>query len=189
MTKSVIKAISTKHRPCSDTMYYEKESCIEDKATKKFKENVGCILPWMKQLQPNTPFCGIEDESYKNGLQEYLCAMNQITNNLYNKTEFGHICTKYGNLKNDCNYVRSCHEHILEKQYKSHDYFDGNTSELDLFWSNPKIVYVEDFVSYDLHNFIGEVGGFLGLFLGFSFTSLFGVFDMIQQKIGTQTQF
>ena len=47
-----------------------------------------------------------------------------------------------------------------------------NDSTVLLLWKEEFVTYIQDFVAYDLQNFIGEVGGTLGLFLGVSFTSL-----------------
>ena len=33
MTKSIVKALSTKQKPCNETIYYGKESCIEDRVS------------------------------------------------------------------------------------------------------------------------------------------------------------
>ena len=145
-------------------------------------EMTGCILPWMKQMHPKTQLCEDENETLKEAIKEYLCAMNHITNDLFNATEFKESCKETDAFFPDCHSTRSCREVLLEKQFKSSGRYEEEVSNLWLFWSNPRIVYVEDFVSYDFHNFIGEVGGFFGLFLGFSFTSLFGLLEMIQKK-------
>ena len=36
MTKSIVKALSTKQKPCNETIYYGKESCIEDRVSNNF---------------------------------------------------------------------------------------------------------------------------------------------------------
>ena len=149
-------------------------------------EITGCILPWMKQMHPKTLLCEDENETLKEAINEYLCTMNHITNDLFNVTEFKEKCKETDEFFPDCHSARSCHEVLLEKQFKSSGRYEEEVSNLWLFWSNPRIVYVEDFVSYDFHNFIGEVGGFFGLFLGFSFTSLFGLLEMIQKKLENQ---
>ena len=145
-------------------------------------EMTGCILPWMKQMHPETKLCEDDKEALKEAINEYLCAMNHITNDLFNATEFKESCKETDALFPDCHSIRSCREVILEKQFKYSGWYKEEVSYLWLFWSNPRIVYVEDFIGYDFHNFIGEVGGFFGLFLGFSFTSLFGLLEMIQKK-------
>ena len=186
MTKTIVTSLPTKERPCDDTIYYGKESCIEDQATKRFLDKSGCILPWMKLMHPSIELCEEDNDVLKEAINEYLCAMNQITNDLFNATEFLEKCMDYDPMVSKCNSMRSCHEVILEKQFKSSYRSRDGMSRLWLFWSNPRIVYVEDFISYDFHNFIGEVGGFFGLFLGFSFTSLFGLLEIVQKKMGYQ---
>ena len=108
--------------------------------------------------------------------------MADDTYKLYNTTEYQLYCQPYDSLESECQNTRSCYEVIVEKSLKKEQKF-GYMCGLTLKWENSKIMYVEEFVSYDIHNFIGEVGGFFGLFLGFSFTSLFVVLEWIQRKV------
>ena len=92
----------------------------------------GCILPWMKLMHPKTQLCEDENEALKNAINEYLCAMNHITNDLFNATEFKESCKETDALFPDCHFIRSCHEVILEKQFK-YSRYDEEVSNLWLF--------------------------------------------------------
>ena len=112
---------------------------------------------------------------FKAAFQEYLCAINKI-GQIFSSQE-----TSY-DVHQNCEEFRSCHEVIIEQTLMSSKPYQDHETILQLYWQNPRITYVEDFVSYDLHNLIGEVGGFLGLFLGFSFTSIFTWIEWILNK-------
>ena len=183
--KSIIKSLSTSKRPCVSRLYYGKKSCVEELATRRFFGKTGCILPWMKQiLQMEAEICSVEDEIYKEALQEYVCAMADVTHKFYNATEYQKKCLSFESLVPKCQNSRSCYEVMIEKSVKNEQKYLSVATSLALKWENSKILYLEEFVSYDIHNFIGEVGGFFGLFLGFSFTSLFVVLEWIQRKLG-----
>ena len=155
-------------------------TCIEEKATKRFLKQTGCVLPWMKLLQPTSQTCQSEDGFFKEAFQEYLCAINEI-GQIFSQESFEKKCSSY-NVHQNCEEFRSCHEVIIEQTLMSSKPDPDHETILQLYWQNPRITYVEDFVSYDLHNLIGEVGGFLGLFLGFSFTSIFTWIEWILNK-------
>ena len=177
--KKVIKSISTEEHPCYEQMYYVKNSCIEEKATLKFLEKTGCILPWMKLLHPSVEICNEEINGFQDALQEFICSIHEIEG-FFNETTFDARCPNH--ITEDCPDLRSCHEIDLEQTQMNSKPDLYNESILRLYWPAARITYIEDFVSYDMHNLIGEVGGFLGLFLGFSFTSIFTWIEWIQEQ-------
>ena len=107
ISKRIIKSLPTIRKGCYDTLYYGKKSCIEDEATKTFAKNAGCILPWMKLLQPSLEICKNQDTIFDKALEEYLCAMREITdtNFSYNETEIENICKAYAILSEKCQNV------------------------------------------------------------------------------------
>ena len=127
----------------------------------------------MTNLHPSETICNdvIGKETKWN---EYKCAMSELS-------ELHDVCEK-PKPKSGCEELQSCHEIILRKVKIEDKSKDSNLGVLTLIWNSPRVSYLEDFVSYDYHNFIGEVGGFMGLFLGFSFTSIFGLYDWIKNK-------
>ena len=132
----------------------------------------------MGNLHPRVKMCKRPLE-YENALENYRCAMSELTE----VVEFP--CEHYP-FQSNCQELQSCDEIILEKTLKEEKFGSSNKSVLVLDWNQPRIIYVQDFVSYDFHNFIGEVGGFLGLFWGFSFTSIFVAFEWISSKFNTR---
>ena len=144
-----------------------------------------CILPWMKSLKPKSNLCKVENKSFRNAMQEYLCEINSVKE-FYDIDAFKQKCAGYNLNHSECFGTRSCEQIIIERFHMSMRKLPQNQSWIEFTWDNPRILYVEDFVSYDFHNFIGEVGGFLGLFLGFSFTSTFGLLKWIRRQIQTR---
>ena len=80
-----------------------------------------------------------------------------------------------------CN--RTIYEDLFEEKSNSQaDYGEAagvNGSKVIIQYSNPYIQVIKDFRSYDMQSLIGEVGGTLGLLLGFSFVSIFDLFEQI----------
>ena len=59
-----------------------------------------------------------------------------------------------------------------------------NVTEVHITLDNELVTYVEEYFTYDLQSFIGEIGGTFGLFLGVSMlTSLFDLFEFILHSI------
>ena len=81
-----------------------------------------------------------------------------------------------------CN--RTIYEDLIEEKSNSQaDYEEAtgiNGSKVIIQYSNPYIQVIKDSRSYDMQSLIGEVGGTLGLLLGFSFVS---IFDLLEQII------
>ena len=139
----------------------------------------------MKSLKPKSKLCDIENENFRDAMQEYLCEINNVKE-FYDVDTYKQKCTGYSLNHSECLSARSCEQIIIERFYMSMRKLPPNQTWITFTWPNPRILYVEDFVSYDLHNFIGEVGGFLGLFLGFSFTSTFGLLKWMRRHIQTR---
>ena len=83
ISKRIIKSLPHGQRNCYETLYYGKKSCIEDQATKLFTKRMGCILPWMTLLQPNFNICFDQNKAFNEALEEYMCAMKEITQTSY----------------------------------------------------------------------------------------------------------
>ena len=105
--KSIIQSLDQSKRPCVSKLYYGKKSCIEEVATQRFLRKTGCILPWMRQIHPNSVLCSDEDKIFKEALQEYTCAMADDTYKLYNTTEYQLYCQAYDSLESECQNIRS----------------------------------------------------------------------------------
>ena len=133
----------------------------------------------MHHLHPNVPDCSENLAENEDALKDYKCIMTKLSEVVDNS------CNKSEEVNIECEALQSCDEIILERTLKEEKTVNSNKSMLVLDWNQPRIIYVQDFVSYDFHNFIGEVGGFLGLFWGFSFTSVFIAFEWIRRKLNS----
>ena len=143
----------------------------------RFVQKAKCSLPWMHHLHPNVSDCSENLVENEDALKEYKCIMTKLSEVVDNS------CNKSEEVNIECEALQSCDEIILERTLKEEKSVNSNKSMLVLDWNQPRIIYVQDFVSYDFHNFIGEVGGFLGLFWGFSFPSVFIAFEWIRRKL------
>ena len=77
---------------------------------------------------------------------------------------------------NHCQFQDTCHSIRFDynlQVYNDQDY-DGMTVMLS--YRSPEVIHYQTYISYTWQNFIGEVGGILGLTLGISGLSLI---DMI----------
>ena len=108
------------------------------------------------------------------GINVSLCAQTKL-HDLIKASE-----QLYENTESECaNYLpckRSIYQDLLEKEPMS----DDRKSKLTIRYSSPYIQVIKDSWSYDMQNFIGEVGGTLGLLLGLSFAS---VFDLLEHLL------
>ena len=83
------------------------------------------------------------------------------------------------NKKSNCIRSETCENIRFTTTYKQESQ-NGNTSEVFVVFENPEVEYRNTYISYDLLNFIGEVGGILGLTLG---ASIMALFDSIFKRI------
>ena len=110
-------------------------------------------------------------------LKDYECSLSKLY------PAFRFRCPN-GTLANDfnCTDLHSCHNEVLTLDIPSKT-GTNNLSEIFLRWKEPYVTHMEDFYSYDAQSFIGEVGGTLGLFLGFSFTMISGNLEKLFENL------
>ena len=70
-----------------------------------------------------------------------------------------------------CPKVHSCSRSIFDFKESSAERSQPNS--LKIIIEKDYVVYVSDFISYDFNSFFGEVGGTLGLLLGYSMAHIF----------------
>ena len=70
-----------------------------------------------------------------------------------------------------CPKVHSCSRSIFDFKESSTERSQPNS--LKIIIEKDYVVYVTDFISYDFYSFFGEVGGTLGLLLGYSLAHIF----------------
>ena len=121
-------------------------------------------MPWTKHLDGEN-ICSITQ--LKNALSDFECYMSVYNPNIFSCKE-SNMASNFS-----CENLQSCKQIKMDLMDEFKVKNEGfNDSTVLLLWKEEFVTYIQDFVAYDLQNFIGEVGGTLGLFLGVSFTSL-----------------
>ena len=161
------EAISTSDVPCTDDPSQETEFCNLKMKKKQFIDKFGCRFPFMEQLTTN---------------QSQVC--NQ---DLKEKEKFWNSQTK---PDLDCPFIQRCKRSMF-KIIKEHENTDNyNISDNYISITSPIIQDIKDHYSYDMQSFIGEVGGTLGLMLGYSFMTLVDflerIFLILRQKMSRE---
>ena len=67
---------------------------------------------------------------------------------------------------------KPCNTNGFNGEVKKYAWGDGEVPVLTLFFSSNEIIVQEEYLLYNLHDFIGIVGGNLGLFIGLSLFEL-----------------
>ena len=171
LSKTVMQSLNGDTKKCFEEQYYGFEKCVHLKSTGEFIKRYNCTLPWMMNLYEfrNYTYCdsNSEDISELVGLIKEALEFNNIAEN---------ECKKYL----PC--TRSIYEDLLVQKpdVQTEEY---SRSSLTISFSSPYIQVIKDSWSYNLQSFIGEVGGTLGLLLGFSFSSLFDLFEYFLNKL------
>ena len=150
LTLTKHKRLNLDRRPCEEDPSYSFTVCIKEKLSKK----LGCRLPWDKWSQQERAVCTSEDQ-------------------------FNQFESSYGELANaDIDrivQVTGCKEPCNFKEYKFVDSSPAVWSKRGCvaFWAaSQKTQREEEVLLYPFTSLIAEFGGSLGLFLGFSFLSI-----------------
>ena len=132
------------------------------KVEESFVKMMGCKMPWMAITTANE-FCKAP-KSLKT-MVKFMISSSGISC-LYdpcpiNRTLADQACPK----------VQFCKQSLFKFQESSKE--TKWTATLKLTVGEDYVVYVTDFISYDFNSFFGEVGGTLGLLLGYSLAHIF----------------
>ena len=144
------ETISTDKIPCTNDKNYDTTACLLQEKEKVFVKKYNCKFPFMEQLMIN---------------ETQVC-----TEDLKEKEKFWNA-GNFSKVKESCPFVQRCTRSTI----KMNDKFENSTpkvSYVQISISSQYIQAVQDQYSYDMQSFIGEVGGTLGLMLGYSFMSL-----------------
>ena len=144
------------------------KQCAEKSARKKLIDLLGCIPPWMSQLD-NEPICydAVEFKDKKQA-EHVKSQMSLIVNFIY--LNYEDALNLEGECKLPCSQI-----HLSVKKIKKFGYNNYN-SLIMKFDDSVKII--EEKNGYDLFALMVEVGSSLGLWLGLS---AIGVFDLLSQ--------
>ena len=138
----------------------------------KLIEKYNCTLPWMDPSNfPNVTECEV-DTIPQNG-----------TDYDYDYAPIWAIVSDWGEFyKNAQEYedILSCNRTVFDSMIEMHPKeVKEDLSSVTIQYVNPYIQVIKDSGSYDMQSLIGEVGGTLGLLLGFSFISIFDLFESV----------
>ena len=139
----------------------------------KVIEKYNCALPWMHPLDyPDTIKCEV-DTIPRNGTEDHHYDYATIWDMVYDWEKFYKYAQEYEDLL-PCN--RTVFDSVIEMQPKE---VKNDLASVTIQYVNPYIQVIKDSSSYDMQSLIGEVGGTLGLLLGFSFISIFDLFESV----------
>ena len=150
LTLTKHKRLNLDRRPCEEDPFYSFTVCIKEKLSKK----IGCRLPWDKWSPQERPVCTSEEQF---NLFELLYS------SLLNAE--AEVITERTGCKIPCNY----------KEYK---FVQSSPNPIPnpqsvAFWAASHKTHIEEEVLiYPFTSLVAEFGGSLGLFLGFSFITV-----------------
>jgi hypothetical protein len=164
---SVTKHIkmNQKTNPCNEDPNYDFQLCVRNSLSRK----VGCRLPWDLRSSSNIPLC---------------LEMNQIKT--FEKLIFE---MSYGGSLEAITKKTGCISPCKFKEYKfalDPDRFDMklNFTLLEVDFADDKVIIEKEVEGYSFISLVSDIGGALGLFLGFSFVMVWDGVEEIIKKIG-----
>ena len=145
------KKVKTKHYKCNEADSSQREKCLET----FYMAKLGCQFPW---IQNGSNIC-------KN-LSEMKNILAEIAD-LNGKTRM--------ELENSDCFVPNCDQKTWEMINRKPKNLNLNNFTLVSlnFQSASKVHVIKETLTYGLTNFLSDLGGFMGLFFGYSLLSLF----------------
>ena len=145
------KKLNLQRSPCNEDPVYSFTTCIKEQLSKR----IGCRLPWDRWSDQNRKICESENE-FKQFEQNYTSLA---------LAELDSIVDAVGCIKpcvyNEFKFVSSSPEEMPD------------FPDTVILWPASKKTQIEEEVLlYPFTSFLAEFGGALGLFLGFSFLTI-----------------
>ena len=167
ISKTVVEKLNKDERKCFEEQFYGIEKCTHLKGTQMFIDKFNCTLPWMTN-----------DYEFQN--------CTSCESNTFSDLELVDLIDQaiemYKDARTICPNYLPCKRSIYQDLVMQKPLENSVNSKLTLHYSSPYIQMIKDSWSYDMQSFIGEVGGTLGLLLGFSFASLFDLIEYFLSK-------
>ena len=114
---------------------------------------------------------------------------HNLTKNCENASKWDEYFSDWKEIQSSvkkCSLIKRCKRANLKIQRNFIEKQNNISSDVIIKIQDPTIQFVKDSFSYDLQSFIGEVGGTLGLMLGYSFMTLFDFFEFLSQRFKTK---
>ena len=154
-----IFGLSTEKSPCAS---HFKKTCIEVQKYLKIQHQFRC--------DPEFIYNGFHIQPYKRyGNPCNILEMNEILDSIVKQNmEFG-----------ECKIEQACRQ---SKYFLNMATYDSNQTQVNILFEDKVVEYNIAFLSYDLQSLISEIGGTLGLTLGFSGLSLYNLVCLLFKK-------
>ena len=155
---------------CAEMIY---DDCIYEKLTKRMIDETeeNCTVPWFpsrfsKDLIGNHKVCSEENDVNKT----FWIYWDRITNQ-----------------ENDCN--RPCKTMVLNIGGKNYVQNENQSQGVGLFYFSMTSTKTEELYLYSFSSLIADIGGYLGMLLGFSFLDFASAIQILAKKQPCKNQF
>ena len=145
------KKLNLDRQPCEEDPSYSFSKCTKEKLSQK----IGCRLPWDKWSKQDREVCKRKSE-----FQQF----EQIYLELYD--------AEFDKIEEITNCKRPCVYNEFKFGYTSPEVMPSIEDIIGFWVASRKTQIEEEVLLYPLTSFIAEFGGALGLFLGFSFMTI-----------------
>ena len=161
VSHQIFESLSSEERPCDDSDNYNFDKCNDEYLYNELIDTFGCTTPYAVEKHN---ICTFRDPSFDafNHTEEYI---------------------KKGYFKNN-NCIEPCK--YIEANFQSgnpHDReSDKNHTFLKIYFKQT-VQKIHSYYIYDGLSFIAEMGGYIGLFTGFSFYNFADIFTLFLKKV------
>ena len=173
LTKIKFDSLNQENFKCSEDDFYGPLKSKLYEVGLKLISKYNCTLPWMSQYEfPNVTSCEVDSvPNVSNNTDFHFTPIHHIVN------DWNEFYSRSEKFENTLPCKRAVYSSIANEQ--SIDIDGYNESWVKIKYGTPYVQNVKDYLSYDMQSLIGEVGGTLGLLLGFSFMSIIDLFEYV----------